>query len=171
MRSIVKSLLFVGFLALTSQSVFGQGRPTVDLGVRLGTDLGGDIEDEFLGVDARIGIPSLPVVINPAFDFYFTPDPVDFFQFSVNALLALNTAALPTIAPYVGAGLGISRFSADVDTGFGDFSASDTDIGINLIGGGAITVGSVKPFAQVQLTIGNPDLVTLAIGVHAKISG
>lgn len=163
MRSVLKSLLLGVILVITSQSVLAQVGTTVDLGVRLGTDLAGDIEDEFLGVDVRIGVASLPVVINPAFDFYFASDPEDFYQVSVNALYAVKTAALPTIAPYVGAGLGISRRS------IGDLSNSD--IGINLIGGGAITVGSLKPFAQVQLTLGDLDLVTLAIGVHAKISG
>ncbi|MDX1430408.1 MAG: hypothetical protein R3282_08975 [Rhodothermales bacterium] len=171
MRTAVSVILFFSFVVLAVPQADAQVGPTVDLGIRLGTDIAGDVEDEFLGVDARIGLPTLPVVINPAFDFYFTSDPVDFYQFSVNALLAVNTAALPTIAPYVGAGLGISRTSVSVDTSIGDVSASDTDIGINLVGGGAITVGSIKPFAQVQLTLGNPDLVTVAIGLHAKVSG
>ncbi len=164
----------VGTIALLSLSIapaFAQFGPTVDVGIRLGTDIAGDVEEEFLGVDARISLPTLPVVLNPAFDYYFTPSGTDFYQFSANALLSVNMAALPTIAPYVGGGLGIARSSADVSSPGANGTFSDTDIGINLIGGGAVSVGSLKPFAQLQLTLGNPDLVTVAIGVHVKVSG
>lgn len=172
MRTIFQvSAAFVVTLLFVSSS-FAQVGPNIKIGARLGTDVAGDIEEEFIGVDARIGLPSLPVVINPAFDFYFTPDAYDFFQFSVNALLELNTPALPNVAPYAGAGLGISRIStADVDTPFGNFSASDTDIGLNLVGGASLSAGSFTPFAQLQLTLGSPDLVTVAIGILFNVSG
>lgn len=163
MRTVVRRLVLLSVIALMLQSTHAQVGPSVDLGVRVGTDIAGDVEEEYLGVDARIGLTALPVVINPAFDYYFTPDPVDFFQLSVNALLSVSTMALPTISPYVGGGLGIARTSAG--------AADDTDIGINLVGGGAINVGSIKPFAQVQLTLGTPDLVTVAVGVHFRVTG
>lgn len=169
MNRIIPLLTTIALLALSITPATAQIGPTVDVGVRLGTDIAGDIEDEFLGVDARIGLPTLPVVLNPAFDYYFRPEGVDFYQFSANALLSVNMAALPTIAPYVGGGLGIARRSQDATSQRAGFS--DTDIGINLIGGGAVSVGSLKPFAQLQLTLGNPDLVTVAIGVHVKVSG
>jgi hypothetical protein len=40
------------------------------------------------------------------------------------------------------------------DTGFGSFSASTTDVGLNLIGGAKFETGSLQPFAQAKINVG-----------------
>ncbi|QXD14894.1 hypothetical protein GQ464_015970 [Rhodocaloribacter litoris] len=135
----------------------------IELGPRLGIDVGGDIEELFIGADARISVVTLPVLLNPVFDFYFTDDPLTFWQLGLNVLYPLNA---PTIDLYVGGGLGINRTSVDAD--FGDFrnsSASDTSVGVNLIGGTTFNAGALKPFAQAQISLGDVDLFTLAVGL------
>lgn len=143
---------------------------TVDVGPRLGVDTA-DIDEVFLGVDGRIGLPTLPVILNPAFDYYFTDSGINFYQFSANALLDITSGVLPNISPYVGAGLGISSISVEVDIEFGSFGGDDTDIGINLLAGGSIEAGGFRPFAQVQFTIGAPDLFTVTLGTLFRVSG
>jgi hypothetical protein len=147
----------LGLFILTSVPVMAQAGATVDLGARLGTDLG-DVDREFFGVDVRIGLPALPVTVNPTFDYYGGGN--DFYQLSGNALLNLNTASLPNVTPYVGAGLGIAHAS------------NNTDIGINLLGGASISAGPVNPFAQIQLTLlGDVDIIAISIGALFRISG
>jgi hypothetical protein len=91
------------------------------------------------------------VVINPTFDFYFTDDPLTFWSLSANGLYMIETEN-PSLDPYVGAGLGIYRTSVDVDTGFGSFGASSTDIGINLLAGAQFPLETVTPFAEAQFS-------------------
>lgn len=159
----------LGLLFAFSTPAVGQGI-SFDIGPRIGYDLA-DVEELFLGADARIGFPALPVVVNPTFDYYFT-DGFDFYQFSVNALLDITSGALPNMSPYVGAGLGISNLSVDVDTGFGSFSGDNSDIGVNLLAGASIDSGAFKPFAQVQLTLlGDVDLITVAVGALFSVGG
>ena len=162
----------VGLSFLLSVPSVGQGT-TIDIGPRLGADVLGDVEEVFFGLDVRLGIPSLPVAVNPTFDYYLTDSGFDFYQLSVNALLNINAPGMPTISPYVGAGLGIARTSVDVDLGsFGSISGDDTDIGINLIGGGSIDAGSFHPFAQVQITLlGDVNLISATVGALFRIKG
>ena len=168
----MRKSLFVAVLGLSflmSAPTWAQG-VSFEVGPRIGYDLG-DIEELFLGVDGRVGVPTLPVTINPTFDYYFA-DGFDFFQFSVNALYDITSGAMPNMSPYVGAGLGISNISLDVDTPFGSFSGDDSDIGINLIGGASVQSGGFKPFAQVQITLlGDIDLITVSVGTLFSLGG
>jgi len=135
---------------------------------RVGYDIGGDVEEAFLGVDARLGVMALPIDFQATFDYYFMEENVTFWQLGLNALLGFGPGVIFT--PYVGAGLGIARTSVSADLGdFGEFSASDTDTGINLIGGARFGVGPIRPFVQAQVTVlGDVDLVTIAGGLLFK---
>ncbi|GIV58439.1 MAG: hypothetical protein KatS3mg042_1352 [Rhodothermaceae bacterium] len=135
----------------------------IEIGPRLGVDAGGDIEEFFVGADARFHLIALPVVLNTTFDIYFVDGPTDFWQLGLNVLYPLNAPALDI---YVGGGLGINRLSADADLGdFGRFDASDTSVGLNLIGGLTFNAAPLKPFAQAQITLGDVDLFTLGGGL------
>ncbi|ACY49567.1 outer membrane protein [Rhodothermus marinus] len=141
---------------------------TFELGPRVGYDIGGDVEEAFVGVDARLGVMALPIDFQATFDYYFMEENVTFWQLGLNALLGFGPGIVFT--PYVGAGLGIARTSVSADLGdFGEFSASDTDTGINLIGGARFGVGPIRPFVQAQVTVlGDVDLVTIAGGLLFK---
>jgi hypothetical protein len=118
-----------------------QAQVDLRLGPRIGLDFG-DVEEPFIGADARIDTPALPVTINPTFDLYFV-DPGSFFSISGNALymFGFNNQVFD---PYAGAGLGIYRSSVNDN--------SNTDLGLNFLFGAEFDVGGVSPFAEAQVT-------------------
>ena len=145
-----------------------QAQAQIEIGPRLGFDLAGDVEEFFIGADGRVGLTTLPLVLNGAFDFYFVEENLDFWQLSFNALYEFGIANA-AFDPYVGGGIGISRASLDLGGGlFGD-DASDTDVGLNFIGGATFGFGSLKPFAQAQITFGDVDLLTIGGGLLFSI--
>lgn len=157
----------ISFLALFLLSAAAQAQVpspvTFELGPRVGHDIGGDVEETFLGVDARLGIMALPIDFQATFDYYFMEENMTFWQLSLNALLSFGPGIVFT--PYVGAGLGIARTSIDM----GILSASDTDTGVNLIGGARFGMGPLRPFVQAQVTmLGDVELVTIAGGLLFK---
>lgn len=117
-----------------------------ELGPRLGIDAG-DIEEVFIGADARISSPVLPVTVNPTFDYYFTPDNLTFWALSGNALYPFGVNN-QRFTPYAGAGLGLYRRSVDLQTQ----SVSNTDLGLNLLFGLEFPLESVRPFVEAQYT-------------------
>ena len=81
-----------------------------EFGPRAGYAVGGDIEEFYIGGDARFGLGRGPFKINVAFDYYFVADPLDFYQVAVNLLREFRTTP-SGVTPYVGAGVGINRLS------------------------------------------------------------
>lgn len=168
-------------LALVVVAVPSKAQVAIDLGPRIGYDLGGDTDALFIGAGAVFGIPDFPIDIGVAFDYYFVGDDTfggggfgsvdvssSMFQLSVNALYDFVLEDMDFV-PYAGAGLGISRISTSVSGGGVSMSDSSSDTGINLIGGARFDMGNVYPFAQAQFTIGDLDLFTLAAGVLIPI--
>jgi len=152
---------------MTSGAPPAHAQLRLDVAPRLGFDLVGDVEEFFLGVDARIGLVALPVILNPAFDYYFTEGNLNVYQFSINALYPLR---YPGMRPYIGGGIGISRISIDRDgRRLGAFDRSDTDVGLNFIGGVVFRTGNLRPFAQGQITFGDLDLFTLSGGLLFRL--
>ncbi len=159
------TLLLTAFFFVTVAKAQVPSPVTFELGPRVGYDIGGDVEEAFLGVDARLGVMALPIDFQATFDYYFMEENVTFWQLGLNALLGFGPGIIFT--PYVGAGLGIARIS--VDLGVDDLSDSDTDTGVNLIGGARFGVGPIRPFVQAQVTVlGDVDLVTIAGGLLFK---
>ena len=147
-----------------------QAQTKIQLGPRLGFDLAGNVEEFFLGADSRFVFPNFPVTLNGALDYYFA-DNFDIWQLSFNALYEFGVDN-QSFTPYAGAGIGISRVSVDLDLGaFGGFDGSDTDFGLNLIGGATFGQGNLTPFAQAQITFGDVELFALAGGILFTIGG
>ena len=159
-----------------------QAQTKIELGPRIGLDID-DVEEFFVGVDARFSPASLPVQINLTFDYYFVDD-VPFFREFVNiSLIQIGINALyqfeiedQGFTPYAGAGLAITRSSVETsfeEFAFGDtqFSDTDTEAGLNLIGGTTFGSGSLKPFAQLQLTLGDAEFVTIGGGLLFRVGG
>ncbi|PSQ96542.1 MAG: hypothetical protein BRD55_06175 [Bacteroidetes bacterium SW_9_63_38] len=119
-----------------------QAQTDFRLGPRLGADFG-DADVLFIGADARIDTPALPVTINPTFDVYFI-DPGSLVSISGNALFSFGVVN-QVFDPYAGGGLGVYRF------GF-ENAGSSTDIGLNFIFGAEFEVGSLQPFAEAQVS-------------------
>jgi hypothetical protein len=136
------------------------GSSTIKIGPRIGIPVG-DVSDTggnlFFGADGRIQVGGLPdgVVVSPSADFYLTDD----FAGSSLTIVAVDLNGLyefqiesPTLVPYLGGGLAITRISVDASGSFVD--PSSTEVGLNLVGGARFPLGSVEPFAQLNAAVG-----------------
>lgn len=151
MKPLRNTLLLLLFLIGASTA---QAQTTFQIGPRVGYEID-DLEELFIGADARIMVAGLPVVINPTFDYYLV-DEGTLFQLSGNALYTFGINN-QVFTPYAGAGVGLTRFSYE------DFD--NTEVGLNVIGGAQFGFGNLRPFAQAQLTFGDVDIVTLGGGI------
>lgn len=118
------------------------------IGPNIGMDLG-DLQEPYVGIDARIASARLPFVINPTYDYYFIGEEQTFWSLGGN-LLYLFGDPLQTYRLYGGVGLGLFRYSterADVDT---PFREGTTDVGGNFLFGVLIPSVTFSPFAEVQ---------------------
>jgi len=146
------ALLFALILLFAPQQADAQ--TSFEVGPRIGIDLG-DIEEFFIGAEGRIVSDAIPVVISPAFDYYFDGvDGLTIFSFDANALYEFGVDN-QAFTPYAVGGLGFVRTSVDTgETGFGSFSASTTDVGLNIVGGARFETGNLQPFAQAKINVG-----------------
>ncbi|MFB6249215.1 MAG: P44/Msp2 family outer membrane protein [Salinibacter sp.] len=139
---------------------------TIKIGPRLGLPLGNLSNGStlFFGAEGRIGLSGLPIVANPSFDYYLTNvDNTTYFAVDLNALYELSVGDMAFV-PYVGGGIGITRISFGSQTQFGSFSASTTEIGLNILGGARFPLGSIEPFAQLNAAVG-ADRVGITAGL------
>jgi opacity protein-like surface antigen len=148
------AFLLAAAVPLSSHAQFKVGpRATIDVG---------DIEEFAIGGDVRYNLSQVnaPIQLSGAFDFYFADDVQigteeasrTIFTVDLNGHYVFPTEG--TISPYAGAGLGITNVSVDIDTPAGNSGGDDTDIGLNLVGGVEFQTGSVRPFAQGQVSFG-----------------
>lgn len=154
MKKLASFILLIAFaFLLTPQQATAQTE--IEVGPRLGIDVGdaSDIGgDFFIGAEGRITPEAFPVSINPSIDYYFVDvDGYSLLTFDINALYEFGVDN-EAFTPYAGGGLGFVRSSVD----FGELgSASNTEVGLNLVGGAAFETGSVKPFAQAKVNVGS----------------
>lgn len=145
---LLAAVLLAAAVPTTSQAQFKIGpRATIDIG---------DIEEFALGGDVRYELSEateLPIQLSGAFDFYFAGDTqvgTDELSRTIFTIDLNGHYMFPVegnFTPYAGAGIGITSIEV------GDVSDSDT--GINLVGGAEFEVGkSFTPFAQAQVTLG-----------------
>ncbi len=158
MRRYIPTLVLI-VLAIGTAS---DARAQFQIGIRGGYDI--ETEDPLIGVEARFGLnnPNLPIYFAPSFDYYFIDnDNFSFYEIDVNALYAFGINN-QVFTPYAGAGLGIGISSVEI----GDNRESDSDIGVNLVGGAVFGFSRVRPFIQARLKVGgDADLATLHGGV------
>ena len=96
------------------------------------------------------------------FDYYLDPcDGGDCTVFEINPGIAVPLNAT-TLKPYVGAGLNIARVSVDMGS-FG--SASDTEIGLNVLGGLKLNFSGLDAFTEARLALGGGEQFSIAFGI------
>jgi hypothetical protein len=158
------STLLITLLLIMGIAIVPPAKAQTDIliGPRLGLPLGdmSDLQATLLiGAGARIVTESLPVVLNPSFDFYLfdSPEGADQtgFALDLNALYDFEIEN-EVFKPYAG-GVGITRYSASFRSsdfgGFG-FSSGTTEVGLNLVGGVRFMLDAVSPFVQLNATVG-----------------
>lgn len=130
----------------------------IEVGPRVGFDVG-DLEELFLGVDARINNARFPVTVQPALDVYFI-EGGSLVQLNLNALYDFEIEDTGFF-PYAGGGLGFS---------FVNNGGSSSDVGLNLVGGARFASDNIfTPFAQAQFTIGDIDFFALSGGLLFRL--
>lgn len=145
------AVLFTAFLLGGALLVpmSAEAQTGLKVGPRLGIPLG-DLDPGsslFLGLDARAHGTGLPVVPNASIDYYLTDrDAVSYLAIDLNALYEFGISN-QQFTPYAGGGLGITHVSVDA-------LGSDTDVGLNLVGGARFPLSSVEPFVQFNAMIG-----------------
>ena len=100
-----------------------------------------------LGVRSEFGAASLALVLS--FDYYFPDQEIgDLTFYELNANLTF-TFPMEGFRPYVGGGVGIARASFDEDF----FLDSETQTGVNILGGVKFSGGLVTPFVEARYVI------------------
>ena len=163
-----RSTLFILALFLVATTHEARAQATIEIGPRVGYEID-NLNELIIGADARIGTAALPVVINPAVDYYFV-DGASMIQFTGNALYEFGIDN-ELFTPYAGAGVAVTRYSVDVDESVIEIDNSTTDVGLNVVGGARFGFGNLRPFVQAQLTFGDIEPVSIVGGVLFSLGG
>ena len=130
------------------------------IGPHLGVNF--DIQEPFLGIGSRIGVaeitPTVLVQLNPTASYYFIEnDNVTLLNFSFNVPFEFVIQG-SVLRPYTAPGLGI--WWALVD----DPGDNDVDLTFNILGGLLFALGSVEPFVELRVILGNGSSAELVGG-------
>jgi opacity protein-like surface antigen len=128
---------------------------------------------EFATNDLDFGIGaqfSYPVAnrfdIYPTFDYYFAGKNLTVFSID-GAVRYWPKLNMKNAGLYAGAGLNWSHVSVDLPAPFKD--ASNSEIGLSLVGGWMFKQVSWLPFGQIRVVIGDADRVEFGGGVNFKL--
>jgi hypothetical protein len=125
-------------------------------------------DDVDLGVGARLeanvgsslsstGILSRALFVG-SFDYFFPGNDVTYWEANANLAVPVGTSSL---RPYLGAGLNLAHTSVDVGT----VSASNNDLGLNLLGGIHLGSGKLQPYAEARFEAGGGEQLILTAGI------
>ncbi|UCC49712.1 MAG: outer membrane beta-barrel protein [Gemmatimonadota bacterium] len=135
-------------------------------------DLGGQLswgDDADFGIGGRVvlGLPfeQVPLEVIGTFDYFFPdegPGGADVTYWELNANIVYRIPVrVPMLTPYAGTGINIAHVSVDTD----GVDASDTEVGINLLGGAKYDAGPVTPFAELRFELDGGEQFVLSLGV------
>jgi len=92
----------------------------------------------------------------PGQDAPFTAE-VDYWEINANLIYGFTVADAPGVEPYFGAGLNFSRISGNFTGPGTEEEASETDAGINLVGGAKFPLTGITPFVEARLELKGDD--------------
>lgn len=95
-------------------------------------------------------------LIIPGRDAPFTAE-VDYWEINANLIYGFTVANAPGVEPYVGAGIVFSRISGNFTGPDTDEEASETNAGINLVGGAKFPLTGITPFVEARLELKGDD--------------
>jgi len=158
---------FLGVLCMVmlmsgAKQVYGQ--------VGVGAQLSWADDTEFgIGARAVLDLAQLSSGLEAigSFDYFFPEQPLgaDINYWEINANLAYVFQGLPSLAPYVGGGLNFAHASVSVDALGIPIGASNTELGLNLLGGARFNMGPVQPFGEMRIELGGGEQFVIAGGV------
>lgn len=150
-------------------AVFVLGINTADAAAQAVGIQGNWGSDTELGIGARVefGLPNLITSEGPlsntfligSFDWFFPDfcdnvDDCSYWELNTNLAVPITAS---TVDPYAGLGLNIGRVSV---AGF-----SDTEIGLNLLGGLRFRLGGLSAFGEGRAVVGGVEQLVLTLGV------
>lgn len=122
-------------------------------------------DDADIGIGGRVEglLSNSHLMITGTFDWFFPDnDNIDYWEINGNLAYRFDIRNSPNIHPYAGGGLNVAHVSVD---GPNDLNGSDTDLGLNLVGGSEFTAGGVKPFVELRVSIEGGDQFVITGGV------
>ena len=171
-RRILSSLALATVLSLPTQAEAQRFGPQVvwgdDSDLGLGVRAEWDVGSWFTG-DAQMPVQLTRTRIATSFDWFFPgcdddefsgECSVDYWEINGNVLVPVTVG---TVDPYVGVGLNIAHASVELDAI--DFSSSDTEVGLNLLGGLNFLMGNVSSYVEGRFEIDGGEQFVLTWGV------
>jgi opacity protein-like surface antigen len=187
LRSYAVLLAVVLTLALAPTTGAQSDLGLKGLGVKAGFVLPEDpIDNTFgLGAHAKLGTITPGVALDAFLDFwtkgyeeshvYYSAD-WSWTQIAVGALAKYVIPTTGSVTPYVGGGFALtyarSSWKWEWEGVREDDSASDTNIGIHLVGGAEMPVSpSIDGFAEAKYALDGADYFMITVGVIFKMGG
>jgi hypothetical protein len=122
-------------------------------------------EDSDLGIGVR-GIYDLETLMYGmeaigSFDYFFWSeegvDDLSYWEINLNAIYKIELEG-SSVMPYTGAGLNYAHASVG--------EASESEVGINLLGGATFGTGSIKPFVEAKIELNGGEQFVVSAGVR-----
>lgn len=169
MKKLCVAAAVLGMVALGA----GEARAQVSFGAQASF-----ADDVDFGVGGRVyaALPFNRTRFVGSFDYFFPDDgggsplgdSFDFTYFEVNgnAVYSLPVRNMPSFAPYVGGGLNIAHSSVEFEVLGERQSSSDTEMGLNLLGGAEFGQGNARPFVELRIEMAGGEQFVLAGGVR-----
>ena len=149
MRKLLGAVALAGMLAMPG-TVQAQAQPQTVVGGLVGYH--DDAEALGVGAYASFAVPQLHenISIMPSFVYYF-PDGIDAWELNGDVAYRFSVSSDSPVIPVAFAGLNIFHTSVSA----GGFSASNTDIGLNLGGAVVFPLESIRPSAGAKFELQN----------------
>lgn len=124
-------------------------------------------EDTDLGLGPRLAwdVTQLgaPLQVITTFDVFFPDGDVDYWELNGNLVYKFALEDTPKLVPYAGGGLNIAH--VDRDGGPGVSAGSDTDVGVNFLGGAEFPLGGFAPFVELRVEAGGGEQLVFSAGI------
>ena len=150
----------------------GAAQAQIGLGAQLNW---GDDVDLGVGVRGTYTLPTtFPLEVIGSFDYFFPSvgvSGIDVNYWEINAnVVYLFSISSAVVAPYAGTGLNFAHASVS-STEFLDTSVSDSEMGLNILGGAKFNLGQVMPFGELRVELGGGEEFIFTAGAMVTVGG
>ena len=98
-----------------------------------------------------------------SFDYYFDAcNDCSYWEINLNMAVPVNAEG---VRPYLGAGLNIAHISVDFDDDILDDDPSNTEAGLNLLGGLRFPIGDLSSYLELRGEVGGGEQLVLTFGI------